>query len=69
MDEIISSGRELSIYDRRRDKDRRRVIKGARTSDNRDEVVKNREKRFYFYFFFSRNPPTGPRYCQTDVAA
>ena len=37
---MISSGRELSIYDRRRDKDRRRVIKGARcTSDNRDKVV------------------------------
>ena len=44
MDEIISSGRELSIYDRRRDKDRRRVIKGARTIDNRNEVVESREK-------------------------
>ena len=42
---MISSGRELSIYDRRRDNDRRRVIKGARTSDNRDQVVKYREKR------------------------
>ena len=31
---MISSGSGLSIYDRRRDKDRRRVIKGARTSDN-----------------------------------
>ena len=52
MDEIISSGRELSIYDRRREKDRRRVIKGARTSDNRDEVVKNREKRQQYLFIF-----------------
>ena len=34
---MISSGRELSIYDRRRDKDRRWVIKGAHTSDNRNE--------------------------------
>ena len=42
---MISSGRELSIYDRRRDNDRRRVIKGARTSDNRDKVVNYREKR------------------------
>ena len=40
MDEMISSGSGLSIYDRRRDNDRRRVIKGARTSDNRDKVVK-----------------------------
>ena len=37
---MISSGSGLSIYDRRRDNDRRRVIKGARTSDNRDKVVK-----------------------------
>ena len=38
-DEMISSGSELSICDRRRDKDRRRVIKDARTSDNRHKVV------------------------------
>ena len=31
---MISSGSGLSIYDRRRDKNRRRVIKGACTSDN-----------------------------------
>ena len=44
MDEMISSGSGLSIYDRRRDNDRRRVIKGARTSDNRDKVVKSRKE-------------------------
>ena len=41
----MTSGSGLSIYDRRRDKDRSQEIKGARTSDNRNNVVKNREKK------------------------
>ena len=41
---MISSGSGLSIYDRRRDKSRRMVIKVARTSIIRNKVVKTREK-------------------------
>ena len=41
VDEMISRGNWLSICDRRRVKDRRRVIKAARTSKNRNKVVKN----------------------------